>query len=181
MRNFRKKNRRPQIVDDSKEYRVNDQITAETVRVIDDEGMVGVMTIDQALDLAADREQDLVEINPKAEPPVCKLIEWTKFKYLQEKSEGGKPKPKEDKTVRLSVRVADNILEVRGKQIEGFLEKGHKVKMQIQMKGREKAYPEVALETLQKFLTYVNPEKYALESEYKQTGDSYFAFLKPKK
>ena len=183
MRNFRKKNRRPwPPVDDSKEFRVNDQITAETVRVIDGEegGMIGVFPLKEALELAESREMDLVEINPKAEPPVCKLIEWTKFKYQQEKSEH-KTKAKEDKTIRLSVRVADNILEVRGKQAEGFLEKGHKVRLQIQMKGREKAYPEVAKETLEKFMTYISEEKYVLESELKQTGDSYFAFLKPKK
>jgi translation initiation factor IF-3 len=183
MRNFRKKNRRPwPPVDDSKEFRVNDQIQADTVRVIDGEegGMLGVMTLKEALAFAESKEMDLVEINPKGEPPVCKLIEWTKFKYQQEKNEH-KAKAKEDKTIRLSVRVAVNILEVRGKQAEGFLEKGHKVKLQIQMKGREKAYPEVAKETLENFITYVNPEKYALESELKQTGDSYFAYLKPKK
>jgi translation initiation factor IF-3 len=183
MRNFRKKNRRPwPPVDDSKEFRVNEQIQAESVRIIDgEEGkMLGVMTIKEALAFAFEKEMDLVEINPKAEPPVCKLIEWTKFKYQQEKSEH-KTKAKEDKTIRLSVRVADNILEVRGKQAEGFLSKGHKVKLQIQMRGREKAYPEVAKETLDKFITYINVESYNMEAESKQTGDSFFAFLKPKK
>lgn len=182
MRNFRKKNSRPQVKDATKEYRINDQITAQQVRVIDGEdgGMVGVLDIADALALAESKEMDLVEINPKAEPPVCKLIEWSKFKYLQEKSET-KQKAKEDKTIRLSVRVAENILEVRGRQVEGFLDKGHKVKLQIQMRGREKAYPEVALETLQKFLSFINEEKYAFEGEFKQTGDSYFAFLKPRK
>lgn len=183
MRNFRKKNRRPwPPTDDSKEFRVNEQITAPVVRVIDGEegGMIGVMDIEKALEFAESREMDLVEINPKSEPPVCKLIEWTKFKYLQEKNET-KQKAKEDKTIRLSVRVADNILEVRGKQAVGFLDKGHKVRLQIQMKGREKAYPEVAKETLEKFLTYIDPEAYNSEGEFKQTGDSYFAFLKPKK
>jgi translation initiation factor IF-3 len=183
MRNFRKKNRRPwPPVDDSKEFRVNEQIQADSVRIIDgEEGkMLGVMTIKEALAFAFEKEMDLVEINPKAEPPVCKLIEWTKFKYQQEKSEH-KTKAKEDKTIRLSVRVADNILEVRGKQAEGFLSKGHKVKLQIQMRGREKAYPEVAKETLDKFITYINVESYNMEAESKQTGDSFFAFLKPKK
>lgn len=182
MRNFRKKNRRPQVQDNDKEFRVNREITSSEVRIIDAEDgkMLGVMKLQEALDYAESRELDLVEINPKAEPPVCKLIEWTKFKYQQEKTEH-KQKPKEDKTVRLSVRVADNILDVRGKQVVGFLEKGHKVKLQIQMRGREKAYPEVAKEVLEKFITYVDPEKYILENEYKQTGDSYFAFLKPKK
>lgn len=182
MRNFRKKNSRPQVKDAQKDYRLNGEITSPQVRVIDGEdgGMIGVLSVSDALALAEERELDLVEINPKAEPPVCKLIEWTKFKYQQEKSEH-KQKAKEDKTIRLSVRVADNILEVRGRQVEGFLEKGHKVRLQIQMRGREKAYPEIALETLQKFLTYISEEKYALESELKQTGDSYFAFLKPRK
>jgi translation initiation factor IF-3 len=181
MTNYRRK-RTPQK-DTAKKFNINTQITALEVRLLDSEGaMIGIMSRKEALDLAQERELDLIEINPKSNPPVVRLMDYYKFKYQQSKSDAAKKVKKEEtKTIRVSVRVSINDLNVRAKKINEFLEKGCKVKMQVQMKGREKAHPEVAEETMRTFIEMINPELYAFESEAKLLGDSSFATIKPKK
>jgi translation initiation factor IF-3 len=180
MTNYRRK--RPPIRDASKQFNVNNQITSPEIRVIDEEGgMVGVYNIHDALRMAEDREMDLIEINPKANPPVVKLIEYTKFKYQQDKAEKTKPKISTDnKTLRVSVRISIHDLQVQGRKADEFLEKGLKVKLQVQMRGREKQHPEVANETMISFLAAVT-QPYIFETEPKLVGDSAFCTIKPKK
>lgn len=179
MANYRKKQRNQNSVPDI-EYRINDEIGAPEMRVIDNDGkMLGVMSRRAALDLAAEKIMDLVEINPKANPVVVKMVDYNKFKYQLTKATV-KQKVKEEKALRASVRVSQSDLAVKANQASGFLDKGHKVKLQVQMRGREKAYPEVAQEIMGLFLSLLTSE-YMLDSETKLTGDSVFAFLKPKK
>lgn len=179
MTNYRRRKRAKRVKE--KRYVVNGRIKADEVRLVDEEGgMIGVLSFDEAAKLAEDKEMDLVEINPKADPPVVKLIDYNKFKYQMSKSGADKQKKKTEKTLRVSVRVSENDLAVRAKKAQDFLEKGIKVKLQVQMRGREKAYPEVAKEVMEKFLSFIEGE-YELENDIKLTGDSYFAFLKPKK
>jgi translation initiation factor IF-3 len=179
MANYRKRPRNPNA-NVELTYRLNSDIQADTVRIIDSEGgMVGIMPFTEALKLAESKELDLVEINPKATPPVVKMVDYNKFKYQILKTVN-KPKVKEEKTLRVSVRVSSNDLQVRANQASGFLDDGHKVKLQVQMRGREKAYPEVAKEVMTDFIARVTTT-YELESTPKQTGDSVFAFLKHKK
>jgi translation initiation factor IF-3 len=113
----------------------------------------------EALARARELEMDLVEINPKAEPPVCKIIEFTHFKYQKEK-EARKQKANahesEIKGIRLSVRIGEHDLDVRLTQSLTFLERGDKVKPEIILRGRENARPELAFETIREFQKLLN-------------------------
>lgn len=179
MANYRKKQKNqnsvPQI-----SYKINDEIEANEIRVIDNEGqMVGILSLQEALKMAEEQELDLIEINPKANPPVVKMADYNKFKYQITKT-ATKQKIKEDKSLRASVRVSESDLKVKANQAAGFLNKGHKVKLQVQMRGREKAYPEVAQEIMEQFISYIDTD-FSHDAETKLTGDSVFAFLKPGK
>jgi translation initiation factor IF-3 len=181
MTNYRRRRAKP--VDTTRKFKINKQIRAEEVRLLDPEGaMLGVFSAREAYAMAQEQELDLIEINPKSEPPVCRIMDYNKFKYQQSKSgAANKPRKTEMKTLRVSVRVSLNDLQVRAKKAEQFLEKGMKVKLQAQMKGREKAHPEVASETMVNFLKMINEELYVMESEANLLGDSCFAVIKPKK
>lgn len=152
----------------------------DVFRVIDAEGkMLGVLTRAETMALAEEREADVVEINPKADPKVVKLIDFNKFKYQASKS-AAKVKSAETKTIRVSVRISIHDLKMRAKRVDEFLQEGKKVKLQVQMTGREKAYPEVAKETMDTFLGLITAS-YSFESEPTSVGDSFFATLKSKK
>ncbi len=174
MTNYRRR-RKKYKRDSSPRFNVNTRIRAKEVRLINEEGMLGIMSIEKAKGMAEELEMDLVEINPKASPPVVKLVDYNKFKYQLAKAKE-KQVQKKDKLLRVSVRVSDNDLKVRAKKADDFLQKGMKVRLQVQMKRREKAYPDVAKEVMDKFLDFVESE-YKLVDEVKLTGDSYFAYL----
>lgn len=119
---------------------MNRQIRAEEVRVIGEENeQLGVMPTEQALNMAIERGLDLVEVSPLANPPVCKIIDHGKFKFQQSRSEK-KVKTIETKGVRLSLKIGQHDMLVKQKQTEKFLAKGHNVKIELRLKGREKAY-----------------------------------------
>ena len=181
MTNYRRRRAKPK--DTGRKFRINKQIRTDEVRLLDEEGaMLGVFPTRTAIGMAEERELDLIEINPKSQPPVCKIMDYNKFKYQQAKSnQANKTKKTEMKTLRVSVRVSDNDLNVRAKKAEQFLEKGMKVKLQVQMRGREKAHPEVAEETMVKFIHMIDEEAFTFESEPKLLGDSSFSVIKPKK
>lgn len=141
-------------------YRKNQDITSPQIRVIDDEGKnIGVLPIAEALQMAQDREMDLIEINPKADPPVAQILEYTHFKYQKEK-EARKQKvnthTSEMKGIRLSPRIGDHDLEIRRDQAEKFLERGDKVKAEIILRGREGAKPELAFGVIKRFFEMLN-------------------------
>jgi len=178
MTNYRRKKRPTK--ETQVRFRTNKQIRHDEVRVIDEEGFVGLMSSQQALALATERDMDLIEINPKALPPVVKLLDYNKFKYQQQKAEAGKKaKPDKEKTIRVSVRIGPHDLEVQAKKTDQFIEKEHKVRLQVQMKGREKAFPDVAKEVMKNFVLLIS-QPYDFVQEPKLIGDSYFATLKPK-
>ncbi len=136
-------------------YNINELFVAPEVRLVDnDNGNLGVLKTNAAIARAREIGMDLVEINPKAEPPVCKIIEFTHFKYQKEK-EARKQKANahesEIKGVRLSIRIGEHDMEVRLLQAIGFLDRGDKVKAEIILRGRENARPDLAFETLREF------------------------------
>lgn len=140
-------------------YRKNNEITAERVLVLGDEGVnLGILPLQEALRLAEEQEKDLVEINPKIDPPVTKLIDFTEFKYQKEK-EARKQKvhsrESETKGIRLSIRISDHDLETKIEQAGKFLNRGDKVKLELMMKGRENARPELAREVIERFISMV--------------------------
>ena len=126
------------------------------VRIIDDQGaQLGVLKIEDALDLAQSRNLDLVEVAPQANPPVCKLLDFGRFKYEQTKRErearkGQKQLVLKEIWFRPNVNVHDRVFKT--KQIQRFLEEGDKVKVTVRFRGRELAHPEMG-RTLLNFVT----------------------------
>lgn len=153
-------------------FRVNERINNPEVRVIGNADQnLGVMPTPDAIHLAREQEMDLVEINPKANPPVCKIIEFSHFKYQKEK-EAKKQKAgaheSEIKGVRLSVRIGEHDLQIRVEQSTKFLERGDKVKAEIILRGRENAKPSLAFEVLEKFTAQLK-QKFELRVEQPPT------------
>ncbi len=137
------------------QIRVNHRIRVPEVRVIGaDGGMLGVMQTHDAMRMAQEQGLDLVEVNPKAEPPVCKILDFGKYKY-EEKKKTAEAKRKqtvvEIKEIKLRPKTDDHDLNFKVKAARRFLEAGHKVKFTVRFRGREITHPEKAQEQL----TYV--------------------------
>lgn len=132
----------------SKIFKINDQIKAKEVRVINEKNeMIGVVPTIQAIKLADDAGLDLVEVSPNVEPPVCKIANFGKMKYeMQKKAADAKKKQKviETKEIKMSINIGKGDYDVKVKQIIKFIEKGDKVKVSIKMKGREISHLELA-------------------------------------
>ncbi|MFH1620711.1 MAG: translation initiation factor IF-3 [Patescibacteria group bacterium] len=137
-------------------YRANYQINAPEVRVIDDEGkFLGVLKTKEAITIAEEKELDLVEVSPKDNPPVCKILDFGAFKYQKDKerrAQKAHAKKVEVKGIRLSVKMGAHDLNTRKEQALGFLEQGDKLKLEIILRGREKAHGELATERINDFI-----------------------------
>jgi len=135
---------------------VNRQIRAKEVRVIDETGkQLGIMALEKALQMAQERNFDLIQVTEKVDPPVCKIMDYGKFIYQQKKKEKEafkKQKGGELKGIRLGFNMAQHDLEIKAKQAEKFLKEGNKIKIEMQLRGREKALSGFAKERINKFL-----------------------------
>ncbi|MFO0548246.1 MAG: translation initiation factor IF-3 [Polyangiaceae bacterium] len=139
------------------QIRINQRIRVPEVRVIGEEGeMLGIMPTHEALKRAQDRGLDLVEVNPKAEPPVCKILDYGKFKY-DEKKKARETRIKtaafELKEIKLRPKTDDHDLDFKTRAAQQFLEEGHKVKFTVRFRGREITHPQVAQEQLDHILS----------------------------
>lgn len=139
--------------------RINEAIRVPQVFLIDDEGkQLGEMATADALILAKERMLDLVEVSPKAQPPVCRIMDYGKHLYQQSKQlriAKAKQKKVEIKGVRLGLRTDTHDLDFKKAQTEKFLKQGDKVKIDIVLRGREKAHQDLARKNLQDFITSV--------------------------
>lgn len=151
MRRFdpRQAQRGPQI-------RINQRIRVPEVRVIGEDGeMLGILPTHEALRRASERGLDLVEVNPKAEPPVCKILDYGKYKY-DEKKKAAEAKRKQSvveiKEIKLRPKTDDHDLDFKTRAAQQFLEAGHKVKFTVRFRGREITHPQVAQSQLQRIL-----------------------------
>ena len=123
--------------------RVNNQIRlikAKEIRVVDDEGQVGIMDIESALKLAGERDLDLVEISPQAEPPVCKIMDYRKFKFEEGKKERKAKKNQTTltlKEIRMRPSIDTHDYEFKKRSVRKFIGHGDKVKVTIRFRGRE--------------------------------------------
>jgi translation initiation factor IF-3 len=131
-------------------HRINDKIIAREVRVIDDEGeQLGILQIREALAKAEESGLDLVEVAPMAKPPVCRIMDYGKFKYKEQKKEAEARKKRseiETKELRIRYRTDSGDLETKLKQARDFLLDGDKVKFVMKFRGREVNYVELGLE-----------------------------------
>lgn len=139
-----------------RETRVNERIRAREVRVIDEDGqMLGVMTPMAALAMARERNLDLVEVSPMAVPPVCKILDWGRYKYEQSKKESEARKHQKVtqlKEIRMRPRTDDHDVEVKVRKIQEFLSEGDKVKVSVTFRGREMAHPELGRTLLEQIV-----------------------------
>src|ERR1041384_1663872 len=143
----------------SKDLRINEHIRVREVRLIDEEGeQLGVLPTIEALRVARERGVDLVEVAPTAIPPVCRLMDYGRFKYEQEKKEREARKNQKTvlmKEVRLRPKTSVHDVDFKTKQIERFVEEGDKVKVTLRFRGREMVHPNVGRALLEEVATRV--------------------------
>ena len=138
---------------------INDEIRDPEVRVIDEEGKaLGIMSAKEANRLADERNLDLVKISPQAVPPVCKFMDYGKYKFdlIKKKKEAKKSqKVIEVKEIWLSATIDTHDLEVKAKQAIKFVNGGDKVRLSIRLKGRQMAHPDIAMGIMEEFFKMV--------------------------
>ena len=141
-------------------YRTNQYIRAPQVRLVDETGQnIGVVETAKALAMAQEKGLDLVEVSPLAQPPVVKIINYSKLKYQEEKERRkGKSKQRrtEIKGLRLSLRIGKHDKEVRLAQAEKFLNEEDKVKIEMILRGRERRHQDLAKEIINEFINSLN-------------------------
>ena len=168
----------------SKENQINEEIRASEVRLIDENGeMRGIMSIDDAMALADEANLDLVNISPNAEPPVCKILDYGKYRYeLQKKEKQNKKNQKvtEVKEIRLSPSIEDHDVQVKAKTAIKFLKDGDKLKVSLRFRGRERDYVAKGYEVMEAFAELVS-EYGVSEKKPKMEGRRMNMFLAPKR
>lgn len=154
-------------------FYANERIRVPRVLVIDENGnSLGEMDTPKALAIAQERELDLVEVQPKAVPPICRILNFGQFQYEQEKHKSKQKahqKKVEIKTVRISFRISDHDKNTKALQAKKFLDQGDKVKIDIVLKGREKAYVNQAKETMENFAKSLG-ENISIDQPFSKQG-----------
>lgn len=167
----------------SRQSRVNEEIRYSEIRVIDETGeMLGIMDSKKAQDMAYERNLDLVEVSPGAKPPVCKFMDYGKFKYESQKRE--KMAKKNQKTIqvkeiRLSTFIEEHDVTVKARRAEKFLKDGDKVKVSLRFRGRERDYTAKGRQVMNDFAE-ICKEFGDVEKKPKFEGRSLTMFLAPK-
>lgn len=166
-----------------KEMQINEEIRDSEIRVVTDDGEVlGVMSADEALKIAEERNLDLVKIAPQAKPPVCKIMDYGKYRFEMIKREKEAKKNQrviEIKEIRLSLNIDTHDFQTKVNHAKKFLESGNKVKVTIRFRGREMAHPENGLVIMSNF-SEACQEFSAVEKPAKLEGRSMMMFLAPK-
>ncbi|MDD4377010.1 MAG: translation initiation factor IF-3 [Eubacteriales bacterium] len=167
----------------SKENQINEEIRDKELRVIDEDGtMIGVISREEALNLANEKKLDLVNISPNAKPPVCKILDYGKYRYeIQKREKEAKKKQKttQVKEIRLSTFIEDHDIQVKAKTASKFLKEGDKVKVSLRFRGREKDYAVRGREVMNKFAE-VTSEVGVIEKRPEFEGRSLIMVLAPK-
>lgn len=166
----------------SREYRINEEIHAREVRIIDADGaQLGIISRSEALSLAGERGLDLVEVSPQGDPPVCKIMDFGKFKYAQSKKdrEVKKKKVMQLKEVKLRPKISIHDFQVKSKLVQRLIQEGDKVKVTIMFRGREVSYADAAEKILQK-VAQEAAELSTIERQPKLEGRNMIMILTPK-
>ncbi|MBU1180265.1 translation initiation factor IF-3 [Patescibacteria group bacterium] len=165
-------------------FRYNEGIRTPRLRVVDDEGnFLGEMSTEDALKMAREQEMDLVEIVPKGDLHVAKITDYGRFKYHKEK-EDRKQKAQQKKTevkgIRLSLRIGKHDIDLRVRQAVKFLEEKDKVKIELLLKGREKARPELGREVINNFVKEIEEKTpIKVEQSMSRQGGKFFMIIAP--
>ena len=175
---------RPEDSIDKRFIRTNERIRAREIRVIGDEGeQIGIMPPFEALKKAREQNLDLVEISPSAVPPVCRIMDYGKFLYQQEKKEREAKKHQKVitvKEVKFRINVDDHDYETKKNHVLRFLDEGDKVKATIFFRGREMTRTSLGRQILERLIKDVEPHS-IVEFRPRQEGNTLHAILAPKK
>lgn len=165
------------------ELQINEEIRDKEIRLIGDDGaQLGIMSSRDALNLAIEKNLDLVKIAPQATPPVCKIIDYGKFRFEQAKREKEARKNQrvvEIKEIRLSLNIDTHDFETKKNHATRFLDEGNKVKVSIRFRGREMGHPELGVDIMKRFAETLS-EIANVEKAAKLEGRNMLMFLTPK-
>ena len=135
-------------------HKINDQITTDPIRVIDSEGiMLGILSLEEGIEKAEEVGLDLVEVSPNAKPPVCKIIEYGKFKYAAQKKAAEarkKQKTVEVKEIKFRPNIDTNDYEIKMRSVRKFIGSGDKVKITMRFRGREMTHQDIGVKVLRR-------------------------------
>ena len=168
---------------ENKGLRINEQIRVREVRLIDDEGeQKGIVPTIEALRMAKEQELDLVEVAPQANPPVCKILDYGKYRFEQEKKLRDSKKNQKLlklKEIRMQPKIGAGDLDFKSKHVQEFLAEGNKVKVTIRFRGRELAHTELGYDVLKEVLNRLDDE-YVIEKQPAMEGRFMSMTLSPK-
>ncbi len=167
----------------SKDNLINEEIRDKELRVIDSDGtQLGIMSLEAALELANEKKLDLVNIAPNAKPPVCKILDYGKYRYeLQKREKEAKKKQKtmQVKEIRLSTFIEEHDITVKANTAIKFLKEGDKVKVSLRFRGRERDYANKGLDVMKTFAQVV-AEVGTVEKKPEFEGRSLIMVVAPK-
>jgi len=154
---------------------VNRQIRSPKIRLIDENGeQLGVVFLDEALRISQERNLDLVQVTDKAEPPVCKIMSYGKYLYLQEKKRKKEIKTGTLKGIRIGFNISRHDLETKANLVEKFLKKGDKVKIEMFLRGREKMHEDFARQKISEFFEILkNQMPFKIEKNLQKRGSNF--------
>ena len=166
----------------TKELEINEQIRDKEIRLIGADGaQMGIMSPRDALRMAIDRDLDLVKIAPQAKPPVCKILDYGKYRFeMQKREKEAKKNQKvvELKEIRLSLNIDTNDFNTKVNQAAKFLQQGHKIKVSIRFRGREMAHTSLGLDVHRRFAEAL-AGKAVIDKQPKLEGRSMMMFMSP--
>ncbi|MDP3901482.1 MAG: translation initiation factor IF-3 [bacterium] len=166
--------RKPVILLFIQNIKINNQISAPELRVLDESGEnLGVMTKEAALALAKEKGLDLVGVSPLAKPPVAKIISFDKFRYQQEKKDKqqkSQQKKTDLKQIQISIREASHDMERKSERIKEFFDDGHRVEIFLVLRGREKYNRDWAKRKMEEFLKMLPEHKMTTEPKFGMRG-----------
>ncbi len=165
------------------EQQINEQIRDKSIRLVGEDGaQLGIMSAREALDIAEEKGLDLVKISPNAQPPVCKIMDYGKFRFEQAKKQKEAKKNQSVitlKEMRLSATIDKHDLEVKAKNVSKFLKEGDKVKVSLRFRGRQMTHTDQGRQVMDLFFSMVQ-EDATMEKSAKLEGRSMFMILAPK-
>lgn len=172
------------LVISNKELQINEEIRDKELRIIDSDGsQLGFMSSNQALELAESKNLDLVKIAPQASPPVCKIMDYGKYRFEQTKREKEAKKNQrivDIKEIRLSLNIDVHDFNTKLKHAKKFIKNGDKVKVSIRFRGREMGHPEHGYDIMEKFAEAISDDA-NVEKAAKLEGRNMLMFLTSKK
>lgn len=166
-----------------KDLKINEEIMAKEVRLVGSDGEQSVVSLSKALEIAREMSLDLVEMSPNAVPPVCRVLDYGKYKFDKEKKlKESKKRQKvvKLKEVRMQPKISVHDLNFKSRQVNGFLQEGNKVKVTVRFRGRELAHTDLGRKLLERMLEFLDVA-YILEQSPRMEGRTMSMMLGLKK